>query len=106
MAHNGGLMTDEDEAFEDLAKRQGDWGLQGSRKHQILRYVESKGTSMTPTPKLRFVERKIYWDEMEEASQIVRILQQWWAVERDGQVTPTGEWRDVPLEIEQGDKHD
>jgi hypothetical protein len=34
-------MTEEDEAFEDLAKRQGDWGLQGSRKHQILRYVEN-----------------------------------------------------------------
>ena len=43
-------MTEEDEAFEDLAKRQGDWGMQGSRKHQILRYaenVENKGTSMT-----------------------------------------------------------
>ena len=42
-------MTDEDEAFEDLAKRQGDWGMQGSRKHQIMRYaenVENKGTSM------------------------------------------------------------
>jgi hypothetical protein len=33
-------MTEEDEAFEDLAKRQGDWGMQGSRKHQIMRYVE------------------------------------------------------------------
>ena len=33
-------MTEEDEAFQDLAKRQGDWGLQGSRKHQIMRYVE------------------------------------------------------------------
>jgi hypothetical protein len=32
----------EDEAFDDLAKRQGDWGLQGSRKHQIMRYVENK----------------------------------------------------------------
>lgn len=31
----------EDEAFEELAKRQGDWGLQGSRKHQILRYAEN-----------------------------------------------------------------
>jgi len=43
-------MTEEDEAFEDLAKRQGDWGMQGSRKHQIMRYVEnveSKETSMT-----------------------------------------------------------
>ena len=42
MAHPGGRMTEEDEAFEDLAKRQGDWGLQGSRKHQILHYVENK----------------------------------------------------------------
>ena len=40
MACHGGLMTEEDEAFQDLAKRQGDWGLQGSRKHQIMRYVE------------------------------------------------------------------
>jgi len=37
MAHSGGLMTEEDEAFEELAKRQGDWGLQGSRKHQIAK---------------------------------------------------------------------
>jgi len=34
------MKEPEDEAFEDLAKRQGDWGLQGSRKHQILRYAE------------------------------------------------------------------
>ena len=34
-------MTEEDEAFEELAKRQGDWGLQGSRKHQIVRYAEN-----------------------------------------------------------------
>jgi hypothetical protein len=31
----------EDEAFEELAKRQGDWGLQGSRKHQIIRFAEN-----------------------------------------------------------------
>jgi len=35
------MSEPEDEAFEDLAKRQGDWGLQGSRKHQIMRYVEN-----------------------------------------------------------------
>tara|TARA_R110000868_G_scaffold138664_1_gene352919 strand:+ start:4927 stop:5148 length:222 start_codon:yes stop_codon:yes gene_type:complete len=35
------MKTEEDEAFEDLAKRQGDWGLQGSRKHQIMRYAEN-----------------------------------------------------------------
>jgi len=43
-------MTEEDEAFEELSRKQGYWGLQGSRKHQIMRYVEnaeSKGTSMT-----------------------------------------------------------
>jgi len=42
-------LSPEDEAFEELSRRQGDWGLQGSRKHQILRYaenVERKGTSM------------------------------------------------------------
>jgi hypothetical protein len=36
------MKTEEDEAFEELAKKQGDWGMQGSRKHQILRYVENK----------------------------------------------------------------
>ena len=34
-------MNDEDEAFEELAKRQGDWGMQGSRKHQIMRFAEN-----------------------------------------------------------------
>ena len=41
MARNGGFMTEEDEAFEELSRRQGDWGLQGSRKHQIMRYAEN-----------------------------------------------------------------
>jgi len=35
------MKEPEDEAFEDLAKRQGDWGMQGSRKHQIMRYAEN-----------------------------------------------------------------
>ena len=35
------MKTEEDEAFEELAKRQGDCGLQGSRKHQIMRYAEN-----------------------------------------------------------------
>ena len=39
MARNGGLMNEEDEAFEELSRRQGDWGLQGSRKHQIMRFA-------------------------------------------------------------------
>ena len=34
-------MNEEDEAFEELSRRQGDWGMQGSRKHQIMRYVEN-----------------------------------------------------------------
>ena len=34
-------MSPEDEAFEELSRRQGDWGLQGSRKHQIMRYAET-----------------------------------------------------------------
>ena len=52
---------------------------------------------MTPTPKLRFVERIKQYPEVKT----VLILQQWWAVERAGQITPTGEWRDVPIEKEQ-----
>lgn len=58
---------------------------------------------MTPTPKLRFVERESYSKNGEHFVQPfkVRILQQWWAVERAGQITPTGEWRDVPIEKEQ-----
>jgi hypothetical protein len=35
------MKEPEDEAFDELSRRQGDWGLQGSRKHQILRYVET-----------------------------------------------------------------
>jgi hypothetical protein len=35
------MKEPEDEAFEELAKRQGDWGLQGSRKHQIIRFAEN-----------------------------------------------------------------
>jgi len=34
-------MNEEDEAFEELSCRQGYWGLQGSRKHQIMRYAEN-----------------------------------------------------------------
>jgi hypothetical protein len=35
------MKEPEDEAFDELSRRQGDWGLQGSRKHQIMRYVEN-----------------------------------------------------------------
>ena len=68
MAHPGGRMTEEDEAFEDLAKRQGDWGLQGSRKHQIMRYenamyeVQRLGQEIQPEPVAYFHPHKgFYW---------------------------------------------
>lgn len=57
---------------------------------------------MTPTPKLRFVERNNrVIRNGEHFDNWQKILQQFWAVERDGQVTPIGEWRDVPIEKEQ-----
>ena len=63
---------------------------------------------MTPTPKLRFVERIIQF-QIEPMSnttmgKTVRILQQWWEPERNiidmvaGKTQ--GEWRDIPLEVE------
>jgi hypothetical protein len=61
---------------------------------------------MTPTPKLRFVERKLPYPEVK----IVRILQQWWQTHATGRTstngedwitTYAGEWRDVPIEKEQ-----
>lgn len=56
---------------------------------------------MTPTAKLRFVERD---DETSWTPKTVRILQQWWEPEQNiidmvaGKTQ--GEWRDVPLEVE------
>ena len=58
------------------------------------------GVDMTPTNKLRFVERAVPSTGANYPIKTFRILQQWWAVERDGQITPTGEWRDVPVEVE------
>jgi hypothetical protein len=56
---------------------------------------------MTPTPKLRFVERVVQFP-VELMSHItmgrrVRILQQWW---EHTEWNAPGEWRDVPLEVE------
>jgi hypothetical protein len=66
---------------------------------------------MTPTPKLRFVERedKTSWDFRKK----IQVLQQWWEdknimlavhiTDKDGNTLPSpnrGEWRDVPLEVE------
>ena len=79
---------------------------------------------MTPTPKLRFVERGVYvnkparnaYGQEGTVSELVKktILQQWWQdntvmlavhiTDKDGNVLPSpcrGEWRDVPLELEQ-----
>ncbi len=60
---------------------------------------------MTPTPKLRFVERqhgyKVLYGGEYKVPNNVRILQQWWQVASTGQITTNGEWRDVPLEKEQ-----
>ena len=65
---------------------------------------------MTPTNKLRFVERKDFTDD--PANPVTRrVLQQWWETASGGTVNlgwggemaigkVTGEWRDVPLEEE------
>jgi hypothetical protein len=60
---------------------------------------------MTPTAKLRFVERVVPAPEYGEGiGKTARILQQWW---EDGfgdlanGVTLYGEWRDIPLETEE-----
>jgi len=58
---------------------------------------------MTPTPKLRFVERPINIctspDGTVSHGTMVRILQQWWDSDIPGWKAP-GEWRDIPLEKE------
>ena len=57
---------------------------------------------MTPTPtnKLRFVEREErHWqDDRTYNARRVRILQQWW---EPAFFTEPGEWRDVPVEMEE-----
>jgi len=54
---------------------------------------------MTPTPKLRFVERTLSYPYLKT----VRILQQWWDEEKWNEERTqilSGEWRDVPQEKE------
>jgi len=63
---------------------------------------------MTPTTKLRFLERKVamhpFYRDMStggRAYQTYQVLQQWWEDEKgdlERGVTVYGEWRDVPLE--------
>lgn len=66
---------------------------------------------MTPTPKLRFVERLVPLHEHGGYLKTVRILQQWWEDREktigvsqtgDGPMVKhhPGEWRDVPIEKE------
>ena len=65
---------------------------------------------MTPTNKLRFVERDCYIKNGESFVQPFkqRILQQWWEDTAwdhvsnfvSGKFQPQGEWRDVPVEKE------
>ncbi len=58
---------------------------------------------MTPTPRLRFVERQHGYKSMSSGEFIgntVHVLQQWWQVASTGQITTNGEWRDVPVEKE------
>ena len=55
---------------------------------------------MTPTPKLRFVERVIAVPATDGEGRTVHVLQQWWQVASTGQITTNGEWRDVPVEKE------
>jgi len=58
---------------------------------------------MTPTPKLRFVERQDFTEDLANP-RTLRILQQWWEVENITDALHNnildGEWRDVPLENE------
>lgn len=65
---------------------------------------------MKPTPRLRFVERKvpIFGSVMSDGmggtvstQKTIRILQQWWedsVGDLQQGITAFGEWRDVPLE--------
>ena len=56
---------------------------------------------MTPTAKLRFVERSQLDYPGANTGRIIRILQQWWTAPNSFDMItgqPEGEWRDVPLE--------
>jgi len=57
---------------------------------------------MTPTNRLRFVERDVTVPFEPNFAKIkrIRVLQQWWVPDKAFSETD-GEWRDVPLEIEE-----
>ena len=58
---------------------------------------------MTPTTKLRLVERPV--PASEHPDKVIRVLQQWWASDPNDDLAIrigfSGEWRDVPLEVEE-----
>lgn len=58
---------------------------------------------MKPTPRLRFVERKVgsvlNGNGNVEVFSVRKVLQQWWAYDIE-YPTQKGEWKDVPLEKE------
>lgn len=59
---------------------------------------------MTPTTKLRFVKRQVVFDPAIDHRGTQMILQQWWEDLAWGgpkDMTPPGEWRDVPMETEE-----
>jgi hypothetical protein len=59
---------------------------------------------MTPTPKLRFVERVTSKSAVDGTVRTVRVLQQWWAAQgasyNEVKYELNGEWHDVRLEKE------
>jgi len=55
------MKTEEDEAFEELAKRQGEWGMQGLRKHQILRYVQDQERNDVVPNTIAFHNNNVDW---------------------------------------------
>jgi hypothetical protein len=58
---------------------------------------------MTPTPKLRFVERVTSKSAVDGTVRTVRVLQQWWEDKvwfNHSTQQFNGEWRDVPVERE------
>jgi hypothetical protein len=59
---------------------------------------------MTPTPKLRFVERSQPDYPGAPTGRTIRVLQQWWedrVYKGNNWFVEGGEWRDVPLEKEE-----
>ena len=56
---------------------------------------------MTPTCKLRFINRKVPATMSgNRPSYNIKVLQQWWKFDDIEAIATGGEWRDVPLEME------